>query len=172
VTAFVLNPGCLTKKLDDYKPASNGGEYVHPPVVHYAKLSKSSQPVTLIFRDFVSLLSVYKFLRPEEIIIHTYGDVVGAYWEKSKRWRGTHVRLMTHKRLGSIGGKSVKYIAHEADYIRLQALRDIGGLIMDFDVVIVNGTKFKAMQKRSECVISKEETFLNVGFMLWLRLQA
>ena len=40
----------------------------------------------------------------------------------------------------NIGGKMVRYVAHEADYIRLEALLKVGGLISDFDVVVVNGT--------------------------------
>ena len=42
--------------------------------------------------------------------------------------------------LKNIGEKMVRYVAHEADYIRLEALLKFGSLISDFDVVVVNGT--------------------------------
>ena len=159
------NPGCLSKKLGDYKPIYTGKVYYHPPIVHYAKLSRSTQPVILNFRDFMALMSVYKFLRPEKILIHTYGNIIGKYWYKAKRWKKVAVKIIKHSRLKNIGGKMVRYVAHEADYIRLEALLKFGGLISDFDVVVVNGTKLRKMQQLSECVISKEETFLNVGFV-------
>ncbi len=160
-----LNPGCLSQKLEDYKPVFIGKHYFHPAIVHYAKLSKLEEPVELIFRDFISMMSMYKFIKPGKILIHTYGDIVGKYWSKVKRWKGVSVEVVKHERLNKVGGKAFQYMAHEADYIRLEALLHYGGIITDFDVIVLNGTRLKEMQLISECIISKEESFLNIGFI-------
>ena len=79
-----VNPGCIEKKLNRYRPMDTGRVYHYLPIVHYAKLTWSSQSVSLNFREYTSVLSVYKFLQPERIIFHINTDVVGKYWDKIK----------------------------------------------------------------------------------------
>ena len=50
----------------------------------------------------------------------------------------------------------VKYIEHEADYMKLQILQRYGGSIFDFDVIMINGTRWRKNQKISACILSIE----------------
>ena len=158
-----INPGCIKRKLTWYLPVDTRTTYFHPPIVHYAKLSRSGF-VTLSFTDYMAVMSAYKFLLPQKILVHTYGNITGKYWDLTQSWTGTSVEMNKVNRVTSFGGKRPSYIAHEADYIRLQNLLKYGGVISDFDVIVVNGTKLKEEQRMSECVLSREGEFVNIGF--------
>ncbi len=164
-----INPGCLHRSSDlsAYKPIDTGVVYHHPPVVQYAKLSKNGKPVSLTFRDYMAIMSAYKSLQPDRIIIHTYSDMEGKYWNLIQKWKTNpqiKVEVSRVQRLSKIGGKRVKSIEHEADYIKLQGLLKFGGVTSDFDVIIVNGTKIKQIQQISECVLTIDGDAINIGF--------
>ena len=57
------NPGCDTKDFNNYTAIDIGKVYHHPLIVHYAKLGSSV--MQLNFREYTSVLSVHKFIRPE-----------------------------------------------------------------------------------------------------------
>ena len=158
------NPGCIERKLSRYRSLDTGRVYHHPSIVHYAKLSGGSGDVALTFRDYTSVLSVYKFLQPERIIFHTYTGMTGKYWDVIRDWKNVRVEIDKIPPVNVIGGKRPFYIQHQADYVKLRALYELGGVTMDFDVIMVNGTQLKQEQKISECVLSEEFQYVNGGF--------
>ena len=164
ITPTAINPGCIHRKLSFYEPIDTGRVYHHPPVIQYAKLSASGNPVSLSFRDYMAIMSAYKFLQPERIIIHSYGTITGKFWDQMQRWNRTSVILNKIKRMTAIGGKRFSYISHEADYIKLKGILQYGGVISDFDVIVINGSRLKQKQRISECVLSREGEFVNEGF--------
>ena len=137
--------------------------YEHPSIVHYAKLTDKSS-VSLAFTNYMSMMSAYKLLRPERIIIHSYTNITGTYWDRVRNWSNVSVELNVIKRVKIIGGKKVKYLSHQADFIKLQALLQFGGVISDFDVIILNGSKIKHLQRLSQCVLSDQYESVNAGF--------
>jgi len=145
----------------------HSNRYEHPSIVHYVKLSaKSSKPVNLTYMEHLSIMSAYKFLKPESIIVHSNSGITGKYWDILQTWHGTTIEAKLVQRVNLINHRSVKTIEHEADYIKLNALLTFGGLISDFDVLIVNGEKLKSLQGLSECVLSKEgNDYINIGFL-------
>ncbi len=99
-------PDCMSDKaLDKYRGSSNSKgrikdchlcehykgrllsqycNYRHPNIVHYVKLSKPNAKNKLTFQEFVSILSVDKFYKPDEIVIHCNDPIItGGYWEKA-----------------------------------------------------------------------------------------
>ena len=159
-----INPGCLKRSLGSYKPVEAAAtHYKHPSVVHYAKLSTRGTPVTLTFMDYMAMMSAYKFLQPSEIIVHTYGEISGKYWDLAQKWNTT-VRANKVARVSTLSGRRVSYVQHQADFIKVRSLLEFGGVTSDFDVIVVNGTKMKHMQNISECVLSQEGEYLNNGF--------
>ena len=82
------NPGCIAKKIGKYKPVDMDIEYHHPSLIQYAKLSKTAAmtSVSLTFMEYVSLLSAHKFLKPDKILIHTYTNITGKYWDMVQKW--------------------------------------------------------------------------------------
>ena len=148
---------CISRKLRNYKLniINTSVPYLHPNIVHYVMLSATPR-YQLIFRDYMSMLSVYKFLKPEKIILHTNTDVVGAYWMSIQEWSDIVVEIHKIERVPKLAGVKVKYISHEADYMKLRILKEYGGSIFDFDVIMINGTRWRKQQKISACILSVE----------------
>ena len=162
--AGILNPGCISGKLRDYKPiiTKTSALYHHPNIVHYVMLSTTPQ-YQLIFRDYMSMLSAYKFLKPGKIILHTNADVVGAYWKFIQVWSDTVVEIHKIERVPKLAGVKVRHISHEADYMKVRILQEYGGSIFDFDVIVINGTRWRNNQKISACILSVESNSHHVN---------
>ena len=157
------NPGCDTKDLNNYTAIHVGKVYHHPSIVHYAKLGSSV--MQLNFREYTSVLSVHKFIKPERIIFHTYAHgLSGQYWDKINSWKDVQVEVNKLPRFSRIGGKEVKWVQHEADYVKLTMIYIYGGIGLDFDVIVINGTRLKYEQQLSECVLAGEIRYINGGF--------
>ena len=137
--AGIVNPGCISRELRDYKPyiTNTSVLYHHPNIVHYVMFSRIPR-YQLIFRDYMSMLSSYKFLKPEKIIMHTNTDVVGAYWKSIQEWTDIVVEIHKIERVPKLAGVTVESIEHEADYTKLRILQKYGGSIFDFDVIVIN----------------------------------
>ena len=162
-SSITSNPGCEGRSLLQYKAIDTGRRYHHPPLVHYVKLSVTA--LELNFREYTSVMSVYKFLKPEKIMFHTYTELYGKYWDKIMKFK--NVKIETHKipLLHTIGGgKRVYWIQHVADYLKLSKVLEHGGVALDFDVIIINGTRLKLEQSLSECVLAAEPKYINGGF--------
>ena len=77
----------------------------------------------------------------------------------------TTVRANKVDQVRTLSGKEVYYIEHQADFIKLSSLLEYGGIMSDFDVLVINGTQIKHMQSVSECVLSLEnQDLINIGF--------
>ncbi len=145
--------------------------YRHPNTVHYMKLSGQNWKNQLTFREYVSILSVDKFYKPDEIIIHSNNVTIdGSFWERALRTISTPIKIKYTERISAIGHRRQKprFIAHEADFIKLKIALNEGGIFMDFDAVILNGTKFREMQEKAECVLGANDDQCNVlciGFL-------
>ena len=166
------NPGCTERKLAKYKAVDQGVVYNHPSLVQYAKLAmnKEAKAVNLTFMNYMALLSAYKFLQPEKIMIHSYTDITGKYWDLVQKW-DTALVVNKVERVEVLGGREVppKLITHHADFIKVRGLLEFGGTISDFDVIVVNGTRWKELQRRAECVLSQEFKVINAGFNSCIR---
>ena len=162
VNASLLNPGCITRTLFKYKAVDTGTRYTHPPLVHYVKLGVKE--LQLNFLEYTSVLSVYKFLKPDKITFYTYHSLYGKYWNKIKQWKNIVIELRLIPPITKLGGKPVKFIEHVADYWKLYMVYKYGGLALDFDVVILNGARLKHLQSMSECVLAAQTEHINGGF--------
>ena len=161
------NPGCDTHRLTDFKPIQNGYTYHHPDVVHYVWSSgKPGSEFHLTLTQYVSILSVHTFLGPREIVLHTNAKPAGIFWKKLKE--KTNVRAVTVNISRNIGNKPAAGVEHAVDYYKLKhILLKHGGIVMDLDIVILNGNKLREMLAASECYLGCEQhcTLLNIGFV-------
>ena len=161
------NPGCDTHRLSDFKPIQNGYTYHHPDVVHYMWSSdKPGSEFHLTFTQYVSVLSVHTFLGPREIVLHTNTKPAGNFWKKLEK--KTNVRAVIVNISRNIGNKPAAGVEHAVDYYKLKhVLLKVGGIVMDFDIVILNGKKLREMLAASECYLGCEQhcTLLNIGFV-------
>ena len=69
----------------------------------------------------------------------------------------TVVKIHKIERATKLARVKVEFIEHEADYMKLQILQEYGGSILDFDVIVINGTWWREKQKISVCILSVED---------------
>jgi len=162
-SSSAINPGCAAKDLPKYKAVDTGRVYHHPPIAHFVKLSNSGG-VQLSFREYTSVLAVYKFLQPKRIMFHIYTSISGKYWDKVNALKDVEIVANKVPPVTLIGGKRARWIQHHADFVKLNMVYKHGGVALDFDVIIINGTRLKREQSLSECVLAEEHEFINGGF--------
>lgn len=130
--------------------------YNHTNVIHYMKLMQKLNLTDLTFQEYISILSVNKFYKPEKIVIHCNRQhITGPYWEKASKLN-TPIELRQIDRVVKIGGKKPGFITHEVDFLKVKTALEEGGIFMDFDTAILNGTKFREWQSVSECVFGRD----------------
>lgn len=171
VSALGRNAGCLAKKrhITLFKPLPPYNTYDHSDIVHYVKLSyQHGGAISFNFREYLAMLSAYKFYKPKTILVHTNGVLQGKYWDKMQQLDQTHTTIKPNKikRPTTVGGRRVGWIQHSADYVKVTKVKEYGGIVSDMDVIIINGTRLRELQRISECVLSHEGTanIINAGF--------
>ena len=129
--------------------------YLHPEIFHYVLFTNNPKDSVLGFREFLSIYSVDKFYKPEKIVIHCNQSITGKYWEIVQKLT-TPIEMRLTDRITTVGKKQKPaYISHEADYLKIKSGFRDGGIYSDFDVVILNGSKLREMQRQSEIVIGR-----------------
>ena len=124
-----------------------------PPYLHYVYgLSPTFGGKPFAFIQYLCLTSALKILKPEVIYFHYVFEPQGWYWEqwqKGVRESGTtRLEMIKERDVTSIHGNHVEHFAHKADVLRLEALRDYGGIYLDMDVLVIKG-QFSASVRRS-----------------------
>ncbi|GAV03066.1 hypothetical protein RvY_13548 [Ramazzottius varieornatus] len=136
-------------------------------IVHYVRLlTDGTQGAPLSFVDCLGLYSVFLLLKPDRILLHANSkDNSEALLNKTLNWSIVQTILAPLQR--TINGKTISYIAHEADIRKLRALEEYGGIVLDFDVVILNGSTVRALWTITPCFICWEpaRNSANSGFL-------
>ncbi|KAL3836288.1 hypothetical protein ACJMK2_021725 [Sinanodonta woodiana] len=119
---------CLTKFIDN---CCSDGKPV-PYVVHFIWFMYRE----FDFFNFLSFMSVVRFVRPCLILIH--GDFVpyGRYWHRFTM-TFPYVILVRRSPKLTIYGKRVEFIEHLSDIMRIEILKDYGGIYLDYDEVVL-----------------------------------
>lgn len=120
-----------------------------PPYVHYVfGLSPFFGGKPFGFIQYVCLSSSLVLLKPEVIFMHYVYAPDGWWWEQ---WRSrieksgtTRLEMVKQRDVDSIFGNPVEHFAHKADVIRLEVLRDYGGVYLDTDVMVIRGTQLSS----------------------------
>ncbi|OQV15817.1 hypothetical protein BV898_10069 [Hypsibius exemplaris] len=170
--SFSLSPGISAGSLASPQrlltKSSSTGVSQEPLIVHYIWLhSKFRQPNPITFLDCVSVLSVMKNLKPDAILVHTN---LPDFWPFDpcnhiiSNWAG--LELVPVQMIFVAGGKRIHLVEQAADLTKLKVLREYGGLVIDFDVYLINGTKFREVYYANPCVLTEEKAGkLNYGFI-------
>lgn len=82
---------------------------------------------------YLSVRSAVELNRPSQAIFHYQYEPTGEWWDKAQPY------LTLNKVLApdSFMGQPLYHVAHKADVIRLQALKEIGGIYLDLDTISV-----------------------------------
>ena len=97
---------------------SESDNYVVPNVVHYIHFGKTLE---FEFTNYLNVLGVHKFMKPNYIIFHGDTGITGEWWNRTV----AEVPNMYHvwrRKPTEIHGRKIDYIQHAADITRLQTL--------------------------------------------------
>ncbi|KAL8277040.1 hypothetical protein RQP46_010574 [Phenoliferia psychrophenolica] len=129
-----------------------------PPYIHYVfGLSPTFGDKPFSFLTYVCLSSALVVLRPEVIYFHHVFLPNGWWWDQWKervaKSGTTRLELVRQRDVTTVFGNQVEHFAHKADVLRLEVLRDYGGIYLDTDVLV---TKDMAQLYRHEVVMGME----------------
>ncbi|KAI5479905.1 glycosyltransferase family 32 protein [Pseudohyphozyma bogoriensis] len=129
-----------------------------PPYVHYVfGLSPTFGGKSFAFIHYVCLSSALVILKPEVIYMHYVYEPTGWWWEQYKervaKSGTTRLQMVKQRDVTSVFGNSIEHFAHKADVLRLEVLRDYGGIYLDSDVMVI---KDLAPLYRHEAVMAME----------------
>jgi mannosyltransferase OCH1-like enzyme len=89
------------------------------------------KPFSLV--HYLAVKSALEINRPQAILFHYYFEPQGAWWIKAKR-------LLTLNKVpppDSFLGRPLHHVAHKSDVVRLQVLKEFGGVYLDLDTICV-----------------------------------
>ena len=98
------------------KPQQTPGKV--PKIVHYVSLGCNR---TFTFANYLSVLSVHRFIRPGRIYFHGDCTPKGPWWQRTTDTI-PNMFFRQRSRIKLIQGKHPKWVQHETDVIRLQVL--------------------------------------------------
>ncbi|WVW83730.1 hypothetical protein I302_105751 [Kwoniella bestiolae CBS 10118] len=120
-----------------------------PNIVHYVYGLAPPSDEEFPYFAYLAIRSAMVSLQPEEIWFHCINEPRGYWWDRIKHYEGQvdpltgEVRgLVKVKRARDVEwiGKDrrpVTHFAHKADIIRLEVLRDYGGIYLDIDTFVL-----------------------------------
>ncbi|KAH9811042.1 hypothetical protein DFH28DRAFT_1033234 [Melampsora americana] len=118
------------------KPTHSYSSNQIPRYLHYVfGMSSDFGEKPFGFIHYAALQSALQILKPEKIFIHYAYRPTGWWFDRVTEI--DQVILIKVRDVKEIYGRPVEHFAHKADIIRLEALRDYGGIYLDFDVFIV-----------------------------------
>jgi hypothetical protein len=86
---------------------------------------------------YLSIKSAMEVNQPDAIFFHYDTEPSGQWWEKAKRL----IILNKMKAPETFMGSPLHHVAHKADVVRLQLLKEIGGIYLDLDTICVKPMK-------------------------------
>ena len=93
--------------------------------------------------QYLCLSSALVVLKPEIIFMHYVHEPSGWYWDQFKQRVNdsgtTRLEMVQQRDVTQVFGNPVEHFAHKADVLRLEVLRDYGGVYLDVDVLVVKG---------------------------------
>ena len=111
-----------------------------PSLVHLVWMARK-QNESMQFHHFISFLSVMKRIQPSQIRFYYDNLPIGQYWDEilnlvNKTSTATLLLIKTENPR-FIGGKEIKVNEHGSDVVRLDMIRQYGGIYLDLDVIII-----------------------------------
>jgi hypothetical protein len=82
---------------------------------------------------YLSVRSAVELNKPGKALFHYQYEPEGEWWEKAKPF----LSLNKIAAPDSFMGRSLYHVAHKADVVRLQALKETGGIYLDLDTISV-----------------------------------
>ena len=90
------------------------------------------KPFSLV--HYLSVKSAVELNKPSTAYFHFQYEPAGEWWEKAKPFLTLNKIVAPDTFMGS----SLYHVAHKADVVRLQVLKESGGIYLDLDTISVN----------------------------------
>jgi hypothetical protein len=125
-----------------------------PRKFHFIYVSRGDRPVFGLMH-YAAIKSAIDLNRPEKVFYHCNVEPEGEFWEKIRPL----VEIVHTEVPAEIQGNKISNLAHAVDILRLEALKEYGGIYMDLDTICVR--PFKSSLYKCKCVLGLE---LNPGW--------
>lgn len=122
-----------------------------PNLAHFVHVVADPEgKINFRFSDFLSVFSALHFWQPDEILLHTNaGDTMldAARQGKSGKWSRLLLTLPSLRVISAAvpthagNRKKIEHIEHASDSVRVEAVRQFGGVYVDFDVFALRDLK-------------------------------
>lgn len=122
---------------DDWKLILPAEHTQVPKVVHFVLIRSQSDvgvPLTVTMAGFLAVRAAALAIQPQAIVVHFNAPLTGEWWERARAFV-THLHAVEVP--DTFLGRPLVLNAHKVDIIRLQLLRDYGGIYLDADVVAI-----------------------------------
>ncbi|KAI9258130.1 hypothetical protein BDA99DRAFT_515302 [Phascolomyces articulosus] len=100
-----------------------------PKIVHFIHGLKGPDP-TLDLAHYIAIKAAHDVIQPDIIYLHYHYEPVGELFERARPM----LTLRKVPLIDNIFGRPIHHFAHRADVVRLEALRDFGGIYFDLDL--------------------------------------
>ncbi|GAB5590227.1 hypothetical protein Unana1_05127 [Umbelopsis nana] len=108
-----------------------------PKIVHFVYGMKDPDP-QLDLIQYLSIKSAHEVIKPEKILFHYHHMPTGEWFELIRPL----VTLRQVEIPTKIFGNRVDHYAHRADVVRLEALKEFGGIYLDLDVIMMKSLDY------------------------------
>jgi hypothetical protein len=105
-----------------------------PNIIHFVfgmSADFGGRPFSL--SHYIAIKSAVQVNKPEAVFFHYQFEPAGEWWDQAKPLLTLH----KIKAPDNIMGRPLLHFAHKADVIRLQVLKEMGGIYLDLDTICV-----------------------------------
>jgi hypothetical protein len=103
-----------------------------PNIVHF-NYGLVEQKEEFLFVYYIAILSCKVINYQDKIFFHYHFEPFGKWWDKTKVLVDLiRVKIPTH-----LGEKELKKVAHKSDVLRINVLKEYGGIYLDIDTICV-----------------------------------
>ncbi|KAI8140422.1 hypothetical protein BJV82DRAFT_671498 [Fennellomyces sp. T-0311] len=100
-----------------------------PKIVHFIHGLKGPDP-TLDLAHYIAIKAAHDVIQPDKIYLHYHYQPTGDLFERARPM----LTLRKVPLIDNIFGRKVQHFAHRADIVRLEVLREFGGIYFDLDL--------------------------------------
>ncbi|CAG8549589.1 16128_t:CDS:2 [Racocetra persica] len=104
-----------------------------PKILHYVYLNEDPASLPFNFTHWLAFTSAIETIKPEKTYFHCIHEPKSYWYQLIK----PKVSIMKTRIVTKIFGNPVNIIQHKSDIIRMEVLRDFGGIYLDLDVIVL-----------------------------------
>jgi hypothetical protein len=137
-----------TQQLASMIPESTTPGRRIPSILHYVyglAEDKDFGGRPFEFHSYCAIASALEHIKPERVMFHHRQLPKGFHFNETlalAESKGIPFEMMQVRDVTSIFGRPVEHHAHKADVIRLEVLRDWGGIYLDMDTFVIQGSSY------------------------------